>query len=102
MPDSSDRYFFTTTIWARKSTDDPMSSASPAKMTRSKFGAALSGQSNWGSGQCRAATRQRIRKCPGAQKLGERAQLYSGRQYRAKDMPCRVVKTRQMPAPVSG
>jgi hypothetical protein len=43
------RYFFTTTIWARKSTDDPMSSASPAKITTSNSGAALSSQSNCGS-----------------------------------------------------
>ncbi len=34
---------------ARKSTTEPMSSASPAKITRSKCGAALSNQSNCGS-----------------------------------------------------
>jgi hypothetical protein len=49
MPDSSDRYFFTTRICARKSTSEPMSSASPAKMTTSNSGAAASSQSNCGN-----------------------------------------------------
>ena len=49
MPDNSVRYFFTTTIWARKSTNEPMSSASPAKITRSNCGAAASSQSNCGN-----------------------------------------------------